>query len=292
LKKRKKLSKHTAPIQSTPKRSARQAGLASTGGLASPPSTLRRNQSPLFEPELPHTQSAVTVQAEDIVDGEDDDLDEDEEDEEGGSGGVEEQEQAHSPVILPDPLSSPIPFVSPVVHIRWRACFGDMEKNAITAAYNVARDKKFVDLVEYEVWDWVDRVVDDLKPRKVKRPTLCAVVYPTLQVKRDRAIKTLRRESNGDWFELFDLVKAIDEAANEYIHIDFDLILTEDLNEAPRAAIISAGARARLLTATMIQEDGIAGVLAAERAGGGHAIGLRDRWRCIDTHCNNHPYSC
>ncbi|RYN86466.1 hypothetical protein AA0119_g12865 [Alternaria tenuissima] len=51
-------------------------------------------------------------------------------------------------------------------------------------------------------------------------------------------------------------------------------MLAEELNEALRAAIIGASARARLVTATMIQEDGIAGVLAAERAGGGYAIGL------------------
>jgi hypothetical protein len=303
-KKRKKLLGYTTSIQATPKRSARRTGSASAGGLASPPPTLRRNQSPLFEPEPLHTQSAVTVQAEDIVDGEDDDSDEEEEekeeeeedeeeDEEGGNGGVEEeQEQASSPAVLPNEPSSPIPLVSPVVHVRWRACFGDMEKNAITAAYNVARDKKFDDLFEFEVWQWVDGVVNDLKPRKVKKPTLCAVVYPARQPKRDRAIKTLRRDSIDDWYSLSDLVKAIDEAANEYIHIDFDLILAEDLNEAPRAAIISAGARARPVTATMIQEDGIAGVLAAERAGGGHAIGLRDRWRCIDNHCGNYPYSC
>jgi hypothetical protein len=42
-----------------------------------------------------------------------------------------------------------------------------MEKNAITSAYNVARDKKFKDIFEWEVWEWVDRVVDDLRPRKI-----------------------------------------------------------------------------------------------------------------------------
>ncbi|KAB2099951.1 hypothetical protein AG0111_0g11804 [Alternaria gaisen] len=274
-KKRKQSSGYTAPIQATPRKSARRTGSVSAGGLASPPPTLPRNQSPLFEPEPPHTQPAVAIQAEDIIDGEDDGLEEEEEEDEedGGNGGVEEEQE------LPNLPSSPIPIVSPFVHVRWRACFGDMEKNAITTAYNVARDKKFDDLFEFELWDWVDRVVDDLKPRKVKKPTLCAVVYPARQLKRDRAIKALRRGDLEDWYALKELVKAIDEAANEYIHVDFDLMLAEELNEAPRAAIIGASARARPVTATMIQEDGIAGVLAAERAGGGHAIGLRDRWR-------------
>ncbi|KAB2100046.1 hypothetical protein AG0111_0g11783 [Alternaria gaisen] len=242
-KKRKQSSGYTAPIQATPRKSARRTGSVSAGGLASPPPTLPRNQSPLFEPEPPHTQPAVAIQAEDIIDGEDDGLEEEEEEDEedGGNGGVEEEQE------LPNLPSSPIPIVSPFVHVRWRACFGDMEKNAITTAYNVARDKKFDDLFEFELWDWVDRVVDDLKPRKVKKPTLCAVVYPARQLKRDRAIKALRRGDLEDWYALKELVKAIDEAANEYIHVDFDLMLAEELNEAPRAAIIGASARARPL---------------------------------------------
>ena len=211
LKKRKQSSRHTAPTQATPKKSARCTGSASAGGLASPPPTLPRNQSPLFEPEPPHTQSAVTIQAEDIIDGEDDDLEEEEDEEDGGNGGVEEEQE------LPNLPSSPIPIVSPFVHVRWRACFGDMEKNAMTTAYNVARDKKFNDLFKFELWDWVDRVVDNLKPCKVKKPTLCAVVYPARQLKRDRAIKALRRGDLEDWYALKELVKAIDEAANEYM---------------------------------------------------------------------------
>ncbi|RAQ98571.1 hypothetical protein DDE82_009126 [Stemphylium lycopersici] len=150
-KKRKQSSGHTAPIQATPKRSARRTSSASAGGLASPPPTLPRNQSPLFEPKPPHTQSAVTIQAEDVIDGEDDDQEEEEEEEEeeedGSNGGVEEEQE------LPDLPSSPIPIVSPIVHVRWRACFGDIEKNAISTAYNVARDKKFNDLFEFELWD-------------------------------------------------------------------------------------------------------------------------------------------
>jgi hypothetical protein len=176
--------------------------------------------------------------------------------------------------------------------MRYRACFGDMEKNLIPAAYDTARDKHFLYVIESSVWSWVDGVVDDLKPRRARISTLCAVVYPPRQPKRDRAVKTLRRERDGDWAALYELVKAIDNGANEPIHIDFDLILIEELNEAPRAAVNFTSARARPVTATMIQEDGIASALAAERAGSGHAIGIRDRWRCTDSHCSNYPYSC
>ncbi|KAG9388991.1 hypothetical protein A1F94_001884 [Pyrenophora tritici-repentis] len=48
----------------------------------------------------------------------------------------------------------------------------------------------------------------------------------------------------------------------------------------------------RRRTATVIQEEGLAGVIAAEQAGSGHAIAIRDRWRCTDTHCENYPYCC
>jgi hypothetical protein len=60
LKKRRLPSKHTAPIQSTPNRNAPTAGTAAAGGLASLPPTARR-ESPLFEPEQQHTQSAIVV---------------------------------------------------------------------------------------------------------------------------------------------------------------------------------------------------------------------------------------
>jgi hypothetical protein len=65
----------------------------------------------------------------------------------------------------------------PIVYMRYRACFGDMEKNLIPAAYDTARDKHFLYVIESSVWSWVDGVVDDLKPRRARISTLCAVVY-------------------------------------------------------------------------------------------------------------------
>jgi hypothetical protein len=171
-KKRKLPSKHTAPIQSTPKRNAPKAGNAAARGLASPPPTApRRRESPLFEPELEHTQSAVVVQAEDIVDNEDDDTDsvdgdpapeyEAGSDNEAGDGVEEDAEsEGNEPARAattaspwPLQLSSPIEFTipNPVVQIRYRACFGDMEKNPIAAAYDTARDKHFNNITEYSV---------------------------------------------------------------------------------------------------------------------------------------------
>jgi hypothetical protein len=86
------------------------------------------------------------------------------------------------------------------------------------------------------------------------------------------------------------LIADLYNEASDTVHVDFDLILAEKLSEPP--ALSSAATRVRPTTATMIQEHGIAGVLAAERACSGNAIGLRDRWRCDDTHCSNHLYCC
>jgi hypothetical protein len=61
--------------QFTPNRGAHKAGRAAYRGLTSPPSSVPRHESPLFEPEPQHAQSAVTIQAEDLVDGEDDNID-------------------------------------------------------------------------------------------------------------------------------------------------------------------------------------------------------------------------
>jgi hypothetical protein len=110
---------------------------------------------------------------------------------EGDSRGIEEMDEAGDGA-PPPPRSSPFEVADLVVHIRWRACFGDMEKNAIPAVYNTARSKHFWEIREPALWEWVAGVIDDLKPRRIKITTLCAVVYPPRQPKRDRAIKTLR----------------------------------------------------------------------------------------------------
>lgn len=308
--KRRAPSNNTRRSQSTPKRGGRKAAAERPRGLASPPPTAPRRRSPLFEPEAPEalTQSAVTEQAEELVDNEDDDIDEDEEDtlvpapeneddDEGDGRGVGvEVEFDYLQRPTPQLGSNESPGASgepdPRVHIRWRACFGDMEKNAISAAYDSQRNVRFWGVDEHAVWDWVDGVVEELRPRQVNISSLCAVVYPPKQAKRDRSIKTLRRRRDGDWLSLCLLVNEIDSECGDLVHVDFDLLLSEMLNSAPAATPAAGGSRARPITATMIQEDGIASTLTAERAGSGHAIGLRDRWRCIDSYCKNHPYCC
>lgn len=161
-----------------------------------------------------------------------------------------------------------------------------MEKNAVASACDYERNRRFDSLDEDDIWEWVDRVIDDLKPRKTRVSSLCVVVYEKRQAKRDRAVKTLRRGRAGEWESLRALVKDLYEESNDTVQVDFDLILAEELSEMPASS--SAAARVRPTTATTIQEHGIASVLAAERACSGNALGLRDRWRCDNAHCSNH----
>jgi hypothetical protein len=296
-KRRKAQPKHRAPIQSTPKRDAVLAGAASRGGLASPPATATRSlrRSPLFEPEA--TPAALSDGRGDSILGVDDDTEDEDPEPAAVAGEVAEAEDigiaaaaAAAAVGYFAHLGEDDLGVDPLVHLRWRACFGDMEKNAIASACDYERNRRFGELNEVKVWQWVDRVIHDLKPRKVRVASLCVVVYSRRQAKRDRAVKTLRRGRDGEWESLRALITDLYDEASDTVHVDFDLILAEELSELPASS--SAAARARPTTATMIQEHGIAGVLAAERACSGNAIGLRDCWRCDDTHCSNHLYCC
>ncbi|KAF2023997.1 hypothetical protein EK21DRAFT_104990 [Setomelanomma holmii] len=220
---------------------------------------------PLFEPELQATQTAASAQADDIV-GEDEDTFEDRdgdplpEDEaevaaEGAAGGIEDEgEPAYRP--LEDE-------VDPILRVRWRACLGgDMEKHFKPKA------------ADSEHGQWVDDVVVELRPKRAKISSICAVVYPAKRAKRERAMKQLRQ--------------GVDYHANEPVNVDFELILAEILAEQQPLPTVVNGPRRR--TATVIQEEGLAGVIAAEQAGSGHAIAIQDRWRCTDTYCENYPY--
>lgn len=107
--------------------------------------------------------------------------------------GPQYRRQVGTPVNLP--VSSPVDEpVDPKLHIRWRACFGDMEKSPYLAAFDTQRNVKLCSLSSDAVWEWADGVVGDLKPRAVKIRNLCAVVYPAKQAKGARSIKTLWRE--------------------------------------------------------------------------------------------------
>lgn len=74
--------------------------------------------------------------------------------------------------------------------------------------------------------------------------------------------------------------------------MDFDLILTEEIVQQPHYPPPPPLIGVRARTATIIQEEGITSVVAAEQAGSGWAIAIQDQWRCKDSNCDNHPYVC
>lgn len=292
---------------STPKRVRREA-------LLSPPATAPpRCRSPLFKPELQATQTATSAQAYDLAGGEDDNTVD-----EGGSDPLPEEELQEAPEGEGDhervgveseieepayrlhvgtpllPRSSQEPqYSEPTINVRWRACLGgDMEKHSILEAADSEHGMKLYSLYWDTLWQWVDGVVADLKPKRVRISTICAVVYPPQQAKRDRSIKRLRRERDSDWDALRQLVEQVDRGTSEVVVVDFNLILAEVEQPSLQSTATVVDAAPRCRTATVIQEDGLAGAIAAEQAGSGYAIAIRDRWRCIDRNCGNFPYTC
>jgi hypothetical protein len=70
-------------------------------------------------------------------------------------------------------------------------------------------------------------------------------------------------------------VKGVDVNSTKPVYIDFDLILADNtLVQAARPAPAAAPARAQ--TATVIQEEGLASVVAAKQARSRWAIAIRD----------------
>ncbi|KAG9380348.1 hypothetical protein A1F94_009243 [Pyrenophora tritici-repentis] len=154
--------------------------------------------------------------------------------------------------------------VNPVLRVRWRACLGgDMEKHFIPEAADSEHGVRLYSLHFDDLWQWA---------------------------KRERAIKRLRRGVDATWNSFQRLVVEVDNYVSEPVNVDFELILAEIPGEQQPLPTVVDGPRRR--TATVIQEEGLAGVIAAEQAGSGHAIAIRDRWRCTDTHCENYPYCC
>jgi hypothetical protein len=168
---------------STPKHVRRKA-------LLSPPATAPpRCQSPLFEPELQATQTATSAQAYDLAGGEDDNTVD-----KGGSNPLPEEECQEAPEgegnhervgveseseepayrrhvgtpLLPRSSQEP-QYSEPTINVRWRACLGgDMEKHSILEAADSEHSMKLYSLYWDSLWQWVDGVVADLKPKRVR----------------------------------------------------------------------------------------------------------------------------
>ncbi|KAF7449861.1 hypothetical protein A1F99_069100 [Pyrenophora tritici-repentis] len=273
------------PTHLTPKRVRREA-------LPSPPATAPpRRQSPLSEPELQATQTAASAQAEDIV-GEDEDTFEDgdgdplpeDEDEIAAKGAAGSVEDEGEPAYRRQEGTPWLPRSSQALEDEVNP------KHFIPEAADSEHGVRLYSLHFDDLWQWVDDVVAELRPKRAKISSVCTVVYPAKQAKRERAIKRLRRGVDATWNSFQRLVVEVDNYVSEPVNVDFELILAEIPGEQQPLPTVVDGPRRR--TATVIQEEGLAGVIAAEQAGSGHAIAIRDRWRCTDTHCENYPYCC
>ena len=122
----------------------------------------------MFEPETQHTQSAVSAQAEDVVGSH---SDEDEAVDEAENGADDDDD-----LVVEEEIEEEIEDADPQLEIRYRACFGDMEKSAVPQAFD-SSNKPLSQLYGLSLWRWVDEVVAELLPRKVTVVSLCAVIY-------------------------------------------------------------------------------------------------------------------
>jgi hypothetical protein len=73
-------------------------------------------------------------------------------------------------------------------------------------------------------------------------------------------------------------VKYVESVGNgSSCHVDFDLILAKETAASTTRTAPPATPRVRNVTATLLQEESIAGCLAAEQAGGGWAVAIQDK---------------
>jgi hypothetical protein len=119
------------------------------------------------------------------------------------------------------------------------------------------------------------------------------VVYDEKTHKADRKIKRLKRGDYMGWESFQDQVKYVEGMGNGgTCHVDFDLILAKETAALTTRIAPPATPRVLIVTATILQEEGITGCLAVEQAGGGWAVAIQDKWQCQDTCCRNYRYNC
>ena len=257
--------------------------------------------SPLFVPDA--SQLATDAQAAEIQ-GE-------YEDEEDTGEGEEVEEQ---PTTAATPTAVPIAAQvesnsldeEPHLHIRWRAYWGAMEKNAIPSAARFARNKPMYAINADKLWRWADEVIQGQLPRIGQISSLTATLYYNASrlAKADRCTIALQRRRAvagesvvlGNWGELLEQVEELNKESSQPLNCDFDLVIKEveqallpplGSQSLPRGSV-----RLRPGVATAIQEEGLASVVTAEVFATGHAIGIRDRWRCQEESCSNNPMVC
>jgi hypothetical protein len=183
-----------------------------------------------------------------------------------------------------------------IATLRYRATFGDIERNPIHSAADSMSNYKVDSLTMTGLWMWVDDVVDSQVNRRsnIEVASLVAELWFGRGTnKRDRPQKQLRRGNVRDVHDLRDLAKSLDLDTSEKLTIDFNLYLTGDPIPIPSSQLAATApppprlSQVRARTATVIQEEALEGVVAANLIGAGATLTIRDHWRCEDKECGN-----
>ncbi|KAF3050389.1 hypothetical protein E8E11_010430 [Didymella keratinophila] len=118
-----------------------------------------------------------------------------------------------------------------VATVRYRASYGDIEKNPIHSAADTFAEYKVDRLSMQCIWQWVNEVIASQVNQRVnvQLASLSAELWHGKGTnKRDRPVKRLRRESLFDVRQLKDLARSIDVNTSERLCMDFNLYLTGD----------------------------------------------------------------
>ncbi|KAF2621072.1 hypothetical protein BU25DRAFT_426762 [Macroventuria anomochaeta] len=236
-----------------------------------PPSTVRR---PSLRP--PASQATEAGEESLFVRGEDSDDAEADADGDPNPEEVVDDAEALSEVNVDAGEDSAAEFPEPehgvVATLRYRAAFGNIEKNPIHSAADSMTNYKVDRLTMTGLWMWVDEVIDSQVNRRsnVKVVSLVAELwFGRCTNKRNRPQKRLWRGNVQDVHDLRELAKSLDLDTSEKLTIDFNLYLTGDpipvsqLTAPPPLRSFQTHTR----TATVIQEEALDGVVAANLMG-------------------------
>jgi hypothetical protein len=253
--------------------------------------------SPLFEPEATQASQSAAL--------------EDEDDDTGVDTGDDQELERQVDTVTPASRLQTTPQATlvdeePHIHVRWRACWGSMDKNPIPSAARFARNKPVYAITSEKIWRWADEVIQSQLPRIAQLSSLTATLYYNMSrlAKADRCSIALQRRCIvagqpvvlGNWAELLQQVEEMDKESDLLLNCDFDLVLREQEQAALLAlqppSSTPRGSARRPGIVTAIQEEGLASIVTAEVFATGNAIRIRDRWRCQEESCSNNPMVC
>jgi hypothetical protein len=268
-----------------------------------PPSTARRPSLRPLASQATEAEGSLFVREDTEVSGAEDDDDDDGGGDEGDPNPEEVENDAEALAEVDDVAGegSAAAFSEPehetVATLRYRATFGDIEKNPVHSAADARPDYNVDNLTATGLWLWVDEVIETQTGCRLNVEVASLVAelwYGRGANRRDRPQKRLRRGSVQDIYDLKDLAKSIDLDTSEKLTIDFNLYLVGEPVPASQLAsqLPQRLPQPRARTATAIQEEGLEGVVAAQLMGAGATLAIKDTWRCEKKECVNWLWCC